>query len=315
MAIAIRIVRAYTGKEKILFCGYHGWHDWYLSANLGSSTALDGQLLPGLDPRGVPRELRNTALPFVYNSIASFKKMVEKHGNNIAAVVMEPVRSVWPNPGFLDQIREITRERKIPLVFDEITSGFRMLTGGVHLSLGVMPDVAVFAKALGNGFPMAAIIGKGAIMQAAQKTFISSTYWTDRIGPTAALATLKKHSEKKVGRHLVKIGSLVQAGWGKLAKKHNLSIKITGIPPLSHWHIEAPQSDLAHTFIANKMLEKGFLTSRAFYPTNSHSEDSVRRYLSALDEILEYSAPYIHQNAVHRIYRGPVAHAGFKRLT
>src|SRR3990172_2888764 len=222
MAIAVRIVRAATGKDKILFCGYHGWHDWYLAANLAESTALDGQLLPGLEPAGVPRGLRGTAIPFFYNDLDTFQKLADQYRGEIAGVVMEPVRAHWPKEGFLETIRKTTRERGIPLVFDEVTSGLRMNTGGIHLKLGVEPDVAVLAKSLGNGYPIAAIIGKKGIMEAAQTTFISSTYWTDKIGPVAALATLKKHQVLDVSSHLTHIGDLVQSGWRELGRRHGL---------------------------------------------------------------------------------------------
>jgi len=315
MAVAIRIIRAATGRDKILFCGYHGWHDWYLSANIAESTALDGQLLPGLEPAGVPRGLRDTAIPFVYNDLDTFKSLFGKYSGHIAGVVMEPVRNFWPQEGFLEGIRQITEDNGIPLVFDEVTSGLRMVSGGIHLKLGIKPDVAIFAKALGNGYPIAAIIGKSEVMQAAQSSFISSTYWTDKIGPVAALATLKKHKKLDVGSHLVYIGNLVQAGWKELAKKYNLKINVSGIPPLSHWEIETSNSQLLHTIIVEKMLEKGFLSSKAFYATYTHTKEHVDAYLGSLDEILNELNPYIKEGKLEELPHGPVAQSGFKRLT
>ena len=315
MAVAVRIIRAYTGKDKILFCGYHGWNDWYLAANLSESSALDGQLLPGLDLAGVPRGLQGTAIPFKYNDFDDFKSLIDKFDNKIAGVVMEPVRSSWPNHGFLESIRLITKQKDIPLVFDEVTSGLRMNSGGIHLKLGVNPDIAVFAKALGNGYPMAAVIGKANIMSFAQNTFISSTYWTDRIGPSAALATLKKHKKFKIGEHLVKIGSLVQQGWKDIGKKFGLKIEITGISPLSHWEITDPDSQLIHTAVVKEMLKKGFLTSKVFYPTYAHNISDVDKYLNALGEVFKKLSPYIKNSEIKKIYSGPVAHSGFKRLT
>jgi glutamate-1-semialdehyde 2,1-aminomutase len=314
MAIAVRIVRAATGHEKILFCGYHGWHDWYLSANLAESTALDGQLLPGLQPAGVPRGLRGTAIPFFYNDTDTFKKLFDEHRGEIAGVVMEPVRATWPEKGFLETIREMTASRRIPLVFDEVTAGLRMNTGGIHLKLGIEPDIAVLAKALGNGYPIAAIIGKSEIMQAAQNTFISSTYWTDRIGPTAALATLKKHRALDVSSHLIEIGNLVQDGWQKLGKKHGLKIHTSGIPPLGHWEIASENSQLLHTIIAERMLAKGFLTSKAFYAAYTHTKENVADYMKALDEVLTSLDKNIKNNTVPDLPHGPVAHSGFARL-
>ena len=190
----------------------------------------------------------------------------------------------------------------------------RMTSGGIHLKLGIEPDICVLAKAIGNGYPMAAIIGKKDIMNAAQKTFISSTYWTDRIGPAAAIATIKKHIKCDASSHLVKIGELVQKGWRSLAEKYRLNIEVTGIPPLSHWKIKTDESELAHTFIVKKMLEKGFLTSRAFYATCAHTEKDVDHYLKSLEDVLKVSADHIREGKIKKLYKGPPAHTGFKRL-
>ena len=251
----------------------------------------------------------------MYNDLDSFKSLFDKYSGHIAGVVMEPVRNFWPQEGFLESIRQITRDNNIPLVFDEVTSGLRMTSGGIHLKLGIEPDVAVFAKALGNGYPIAAIIGKSEIMQAAQISFISSTYWTDKIGPVAALATLRKHKRLDVSSHLVYIGNLVQVGWKELARKYDLKINVTGISPLSHWEIETNNSQLLHTIIVEKMLEGGFLTSKAFYATYTHTKEHVDAYLNALDEILNELNPYIKENKLEELPHGPVAHSGFKRLT
>jgi glutamate-1-semialdehyde 2,1-aminomutase len=315
MAVAVRIVRAATGHDNILFCGYHGWHDWYLSANLAESTALDGQLLPGLQPAGVPRSLLGTAIPFQYNDLNTFITLFRRHGDDLAGVVMEPVRDHWPQEGFLETIRRMTKEKGVPLVFDEVTSGLRMTSGGIHLKFGIEPDVAVLAKSLGNGYPSAAIFGKTEIMQAAQNSFISSTYWTDKIGPVAALATLKKHRRLSAGTRLTEIGETVQKGWKELAGKHGLKINVTGIPPLSHWQIETNNSPLLHTIITGKMLDKGFLTSKAFYATLTHTKKHIDSYLNALDYVLNELNPYIKADKIEELPHGPVAHSGFKRLT
>lgn len=315
MAMAVRIARAATGKDKILFCGYHGWHDWYLSANLASDSALDGHLLPGLVPTGVPRSLTGSIIPFPYNDTENFWAIFTKYRNDIAAVVMEPVRNFWPETDFLQLIRQMTSENNVPLIFDEVTSGFRMATSGIHMQLDIEPDIVVFAKAIGNGYPMSAIIGRSVFMNAAQKTFISSTYWTDKIGPVAALTTLRKHKLNNVGDHLVRIGNLVQDGWRRLGIKHDISISVFGIPPLGHWSINVDDDSLLlHTAIVEKMLERGFLTSKAFYATYAHTEEHVESYLIALDEIFGELFPALKEGRLSEIYQGPVAHAGFKRL-
>ncbi|MEE3228424.1 MAG: aminotransferase class III-fold pyridoxal phosphate-dependent enzyme, partial [Chloroflexota bacterium] len=226
MAAAVRIARANSGKDKIAFCGYHGWHDWYLAANIGEHDALDGHLLPGLSPAGVPRALANTALPFHYNKIEELEEIVSIHSKDLGTIVMEPIRSYNPESNFLAHVREIASDIGAVLVFDEITSGWRLNNGGAHLKIGVNPDIAVFSKAMSNGYPMASIIGTKSVMQAAENTFISSTYWTERIGPTAALATIQKYGNCNVSKHLRYIGECIQDIWMSTANKIGLPIEV-----------------------------------------------------------------------------------------
>lgn len=245
-------------KSKVAFCGYHGWHDWYLSANLGDSSNLDGQLLPGLDPLGVPRELRETSIPFNYNNLSELESIINKYPNDIGVIIMEPQRDIAPAPGFLEGVRKMATKIGAILIFDEVTSGFRMNLGGIHLTMGVDPDIAVFGKALGNGYPIAAIVGKRSVMDYAQSTFISSTFWTERIGFTAALATIKKMEENDVQHHLIKYGKLINDGWKNLAHNYGLEIEISGIPPLTHITFKADNPMAVQTLYTQEMLDRGF---------------------------------------------------------
>jgi len=209
-AVAVRIARAASGKDKVALCGYHGWHDWYLAANLGESSALDGHLLPGLAPKGVPRALSGSAIPFVYNDLASLERVLGQ--GDVGVIYMEVERSTPPAPGFLEGCRALATKHGAVLVFDECTSGFRRNLGGVHLYHGVDPDVAVFGKTLGNGYAINAIIGRASIMQAAQETFISSTFWTERIGPSAALAALSVMKDEDAPARISAIGEHAHLG-------------------------------------------------------------------------------------------------------
>ena len=238
VAIAIRIARAATGKDKVALCGYHGWHDWYLAANLGDNSALDAQLLPGLDPTGVPRQLKGSALTFTYGDQEAFCALMAEHGHSLAAIIMEPARGHDAPLDFLKTVQAQARRAGAVLIFDEITSGFRMCCGGIHLTYGVDPDIAVFAKSMSNGYPMAAVLGRGSVMEAAQKSFISSTNWTERIGPVAALATIRKYRDCQVDRHLIDIGGQVLRLWRELADETGLRVRISGLPTLGHFEIE-----------------------------------------------------------------------------
>jgi len=314
MAVAVRIARAYTQRDTVAFCGYHGWHDWYLSANIIEKNALREHLLEGLDPRGVPKALAGTALPFHYNRIEELEVIVQNNPTPIAAVVMEPIRNEFPNPGFLEQIRRLTEEIGAVLIFDEISSGFRMNTGGAHLKLGVSPDIAVFSKALGNGYPIAAVIGKRDVMQSAQSTFISSTMWTERVGSAAALATIVKHRRVDAGSHLMQIGEQIQAGWKRLAEAHRLKIRIAGIPPMGHFSFAYPNGALMKTLFVQQMLDRGFLATTGFYSMYAHQTEHVEKYLNAANDVFQEISKAIREGDLDRRLKGKPATSGFKRL-
>lgn len=316
MAVAVRIARAHTKRDKVAICGYHGWSDWYLAANLAADAALDGHLLPGLEPAGVPRGLTGTALTFKYNDIVSLEKIFAENPGQIAAVVMEPVRNDEPRDGFLQKVRALADKNNAVLVLDEITAGWRFEIGGSHLSLNVTPDIAVFAKSMSNGFPMAAVIGKRDVMQAAQKTFISSTYWTEAIGPAAALATIKKMRRVNLPEKLAHAGNAVQNGWRKLAEKHSLKIHISGRPALAHFVFEYDSlAPALATLFTQEMLDRGYLAKPVFYATLAHTDELIAGYLRTVDETFEVLAAALKKGDVEARLRGPIAHSGFKRLT
>lgn len=314
MSVAIRIARASSGKDKILFCGYHGWHDWYLSSNLATEKSLDGHLLPGLDPAGVPRDLKDSAIPFNYNNTEEFLSLIEKYKGQIGAVVMESIRDSWPTAEFISTIQKVVKEQGIVFIVDEITAGWRINAGGAHLVLGLEPDIAVFGKAISNGFPMSVIIGKRNIMQAAQETFISSTYWTDRIGPAAALATIKYFVNNKVQDYLIQAGEQVQKGWEQIAKKNELKIKIGGLAPLSHFVFDHEKPLVLKTLFTQEMLELGFLATTSFYASIAHKPELIELYLGACDKVFSFLSKAMKSGELEKFLKGPVCHSGFKRL-
>jgi len=312
MTIAVRIARAKTKKDVVLFCGYHGWHDWYLSANLADDEALDGHLIAGLSPLGVPRGLKGTSFPFAYNDVDEFLKLFEKHKDSIACIVMEPLRNVYPTKEFIDAIHSKTKNSDVVLIVDEITAGWRLNHGGAHLILGLEPDIAVFGKAISNGYPMGAIIGKKEVMSSAQDTFISSTYWTDRVGFVSSIETIKSIKENGVVEHLSFVGELVQNGWSSLAHKHNIDIHVGGIYPLSHFSFEYKEALVLKTLFTKLMLERGFLATTAFYASFAQKEEDITRYLDTVDRIL---SGYIQSGDIESHLDTPVCHSGFARLT
>lgn len=311
MGMAVRIARAHTRRDIVLFSGYHGWNDWYLAANLADSAGLDGQLMPGLEPNGVPRGLVGTAIPFDANSIDSLREQVRGKERQIAAIIIEPARGEDAPAGYLKALRELATEVGAVLIFDEITSGFRMCPGGIHRTYGIHPDMAVFAKSMANGYAMSAVLGTESVMQSAQTTFISSTNWTDRVGPTAALATLRKYQRLGVETKLISAGNRVKQIWKNAANAHGLNVKITGLPTLAACAFESDDSRALNTRFTVEMLQRGILGFRQFKPSLAHEDADLERYSVAVDEVFSILAA----DPTCRALDTPVHHAGFQRLT
>jgi glutamate-1-semialdehyde aminotransferase len=313
-AIAVRIARAKTRRNKIAFCGYHGWHDWYLAANIEDKKNLDQQLLSGLDSAGVASELSGTALPFSYNDISSLNNIINKNKNEIAAIFMEPVRSSEPDPHFLESVRKLATNNGIVLIFDEITSGFRNNIGGVHLTYGVDPDIAVFGKALGNGYPISAIVGSRDVMSAAQSTFISSTMWTERVGFVAALATIDKMERLNVPADLIKWGLRVNKAWLSASAESGLEIGITGIAPLTHINFIHEKSVEIQTLYTQEMLKRGFLAGGNVYATFAYTDEILDLFSKAVHEAFQKISETLFHGDFNESLQGQTKHTGFQRL-
>jgi glutamate-1-semialdehyde 2,1-aminomutase len=311
-AIAVRIARAASGKDKVAFCGYHGWHDWYLAANLADDQTLDGHLLPGLETHGVPRGLKGSVLPFSYNNYEELETLVKQH--DIGVIKMEVSRSTKPEKGFLEDVRQLATERDILLIFDECTSGFRQTFGGLHKQYGVEPDMAVFGKALGNGYAISAVIGRKDVMQAAQSTFISSTFWTERIGPAAALKTLDVMERERSWEKITEVGSIIGKRWEKLANKYSLPVILNGIPAIIGFSFPLPDMLKYKTLITQEMLKKGFLAATSMYVSTEHKKDIIDRYFSEIEPIFEKIIECEEGFPIDDLLEGPVCHSGFKRL-
>ena len=311
-AVAIRIARAASGRDKVAVCGYHGWHDWYLSVNLSGDGGLDDHLLPGLEPKGVPSNLQGTVFPFGYNNFEELKALVDQH--DIGVIKMEVSRNRGPENGFLQKVRQLATERRIVLIFDECTSGFRQTFGGLHKLYGVEPDMAMFGKALGNGYAITATIGRREVMEAAQTTFISSTFWTERIGPVAALKTLEVMERIKSWETITNRGLEIRARWQALAERTGLQLDHWGLPSLTGFTIQSPKALEYKTLITQEMLAKGFLATTGVYVCTDHTPEVIDSYFAALGPIFRLIKECEEGRDVMSLLKGPVCHAGFKRL-
>jgi len=311
MGLAVRIARAHTRRDIVLFSGYHGWMDWYLAANLADSAGLDGQLMPGLEPNGVPRSLIGTAIPFDANSIDSLREKIKGKEKQIAAIVIEPARGENAPPGYLQALRELAAEIGAVLLFDEITTGFRMCAGGIHRNYGIYPDMAVFAKSMANGYAMSVVMGTEKVMQAAQTTFISSTNWTERLGPAAALATLRKYQRVGAEKHLIETGNRVKQIWQTVSEAEGLEINVTGLPTLAAFAFNNPNATALDTRYTIEMLQRGFLGFRQFKPSLAHQASDIDKYQIAVKEVFGLLA----KDPTASLLDTPIHHSGFQRLT
>jgi glutamate-1-semialdehyde 2,1-aminomutase len=311
-AVAVRIARAASGKDAVAFCGYHGWHDWYLSANLADDAALDGHLIPGLEPAGVPRALKGTSRPFVYNDLAGLEKILA--AGDVGTIIMEVERSIPPQPGFLEGVRELATRHGAVLVFDECTSGFRQVLGGHHLVQGVEPDIAVLGKTLGNGFAVNAIIGRRSVMEAANRTFISSTFWTERVGAAAALAALEAMREEDAPGRVHAIGLAVNERWRELASSAGLELTVAGLPAISAFSVPGRDPSTIRTFVIHSLLAQGYLAANAIYASIAHTDDVLDPYLEALSGVMATVAARSDEELLASLPDG-ASRTGFGRLT
>jgi glutamate-1-semialdehyde 2,1-aminomutase len=311
-SVAIRLARAASGKDNVAFCGYHGWHDWYLASNLSDSKGLDGHLLPGLDPHGVPKNLKDSVHPFEYNNFDKLEELVKT--KNIGVIKMEVYRNKEPENNFLHRVRKLANEHNIVLVFDECTSGFRKNFGGLHKLYDVEPDVAMFGKALGNGYAVTAVLGKREVMQAAEKSFISSTFWTERIGSSAALATLKAMDKEKSWEKITSMGEEINKEWIKLSQEYELPMTISGLAALTTFTFKSKNALAYKTLITQEMLKKGYLAATAVYVCTAHTPEIIKTYLENLKPLFQTIKECEEGRDIMTLLEGPIAHGGFKRL-
>ncbi len=315
--VALRIARGYTGRDKVAFCGYHGWHDWYLSANLSSSDALNAHLLPGLDTRGVPRCLEGTAIPFEFNNLDSLKGVLDANRGEIACIIMEACRTQSPEPGYLESVKELAHQHGAVLIFDEIVTGFRMTLGGAQEYFGVTPDLATFAKALSNGIPVAAVCGSEEIMSEAAGMFISSTYFSDTLGIAAAIATIKELRDRPVFEHIWRLGKRLQDGLNALGAKYGVPFHSAGQAPFQHpgfVHDDEETRVLMNTIFLQELTRGGILGTTVIYMSYSHTEDDVQAYLRAAEVATEKVARGLEEGDLGKYCEAGLCGQSFRRL-
>lgn len=315
MAMAIRIARASSGKDKVLFSGYHGWSDWYLATNLADKNGLNEHLIPGLSSAGVPSGLANTAIPFTYNDIDNLEETVKNH-SDAGVICLEGARYDFPSQEFLEAVTNLAKKYNMVIVSDEITSGWRMTDGGVYKINGFKPDIVVYAKAMGGGFAISAVVGSEKVMHSAQDTFMSSTMWTERVGFAAALTTINILTREKVWEHLINIGQQIDEGWIRLAKKHNINITTTDFKPLITMKLNyGSKNQILSTLFIQEMLERGYLAATSVYVSYAHTKPIVKKYLEAVDQSFAILRHAIENDCSEDLLKTRVRSDSFNRIT
>ena len=310
--IAIRIARTYVKKNKIAVCGYHGWHDWYLSANLKNKNNLNEIHLSGLETKGIPDNLKGLTLPFKYNDIGSFESLI-KNNHDIGIVFMEVQRNEKPKNKFLEKIRNITRKKKIVLIFDECTSGFRENLGGLHKKYKIIPDICVYGKAIGNGIPLTAIVGKNEIMESAKSTFISSTFWTDRLGFVASIATIEEMERIKSWTKITNIGKRIKSFWKKISNKYQIPLRISGLDSMPTFEFLHHNNDYFKSYLIQEMLKYNIIATNTVYCSISHLK-YLNYYFKSFEKIFSKIKKIENNGSILKHLDYPIKDEGFERL-
>ena len=281
-AIAVRIARGAADRDKILFCGYHGWHDWYLAANL-SPGSLDSHLFPQIDPTGVPQCLAGSAIPFPYGDTAALEQLLDLHSGEVAGIMMEPLRSEMPPEGYLEQVRRLATKHNVVLIFDEVSTGFRASAAGVQTVVGTIPDMAVFAKSISNGYAMGAVVGKRDVMKPAARMFVSSTYWSDTIGLRAALTTLREIRRRDVPTKLQQLGRHLKTTLNEVAAETGCPVSCVGIDthPRLEFDIDASLTAQVTTLYIQEMAKQGCHGYTSYYLNAAQGDTEVEQTANA----------------------------------
>jgi len=306
-AVAIRIARSNTQKKNVAFCGYHGWHDWYLASNKNSKNNLDQHLMPGVRFDGIHENLKDTSFPFPYNNFDYLLKLVKK--KNIGIIKMEVMRNVKPQKDFLKKIRNLCDKKKIILIFDECTSGYRQNMGGLHLKFRVNPDIAIYGKSLGSGFAINAIIGKREIMKKAENTFISSTFWGERIGFVAALSSIRQFQNSNIFKKVISNGKNIKKNWDKISKKYDVPIKIMGTDAIPSFQFD--KNHLKNkTFLTQEMLKNNILATNIVFVNIFHDPIIIKKYFNLMDKIFYI----IKENKISKYFHSETSEKPINRL-
>jgi len=316
-AVAARIARGVTGRDLILFSGYHGWHDWYQSANYLVDPESGEFPFAGIEPIGVPAALAGTALPFAWGDLDAMRDLLKEHKGELAAIMLEPMRSELPPPGYLEGVKALARAHGAVLVFDEVSCGFRPHIGGVQAYLGITPDMTVLAKALSNGYPMGAVVGSRAVMEPAGRMFISSSYWSDNLGLAASLTTIRELEARESARRFEALGTA-------LIERLNLALREAGLagecggafwnPTLRFALPDESLRPAANTIFIQEMARRGIHCNMSFKATLAHTQEDIEITASCAAEAFALIKGGLDSGDLSQLLESDLTKEPFRRL-
>ncbi|MCE7980630.1 MAG: aminotransferase class III-fold pyridoxal phosphate-dependent enzyme [Caldilinea sp. CFX5] len=316
-AVAARIARGATGRDKILFCGYHGWHDWYQAANFGVDPESGEYPFAGIEPIGVPKALAGTVIPFSYGNPAMLEALLNEHAGEVAAIMMEPARSELPAPGYLEGVKALAHQHEAILIFDEVSCGWRQAIGGIQSVVGVTPDMTVVAKAMSNGYPMGAVVGARAVMEPAARMFISSSYWSDNIGLVAALTTIRELKRRDSETQLRIIGEKLRTAINGAIAEAGLPGKCAGLSANPYVALDLPagvDSRKVSTLFIQEMARRGVHTYMSFKATLAHSDNDIAQTGAAATAAFKVIKQGLDQGNLDSLLVADVKKEPFRRL-
>jgi glutamate-1-semialdehyde 2,1-aminomutase len=291
---AVRLARAYTGRDRVAVCGYHGCQDWYI----GSTSRH----------RGVPQATRELTSTFMYNDLASLDALLRRHQGEFAAVVLEPMNVAWPAPGFLEGVADLARTNGAVLVFDEVVTGFRLASGGAQELFGITPDLTALGKGLANGFPLSAVVGRGEIMRLMEEIFFSFTMGGETLSLAAAVATLGKVKRHSVPVALAATGTAILQGTTARIERHGIGrfAAVSGHPSWSFLTFQdadgIPALEIKTLFL-QECFARGILTLGSHNLSYAHNADDVARLLTVYDEVFPILRDAVDNRSMRQILR------------
>ncbi len=299
---AIRISRAFTGKKKVLCCGYHGWHDWYI----GTTSRAEG----------IPQEIKDLSATFDYNNIESLKAKLD---DDVACVILEPFIFEAPKDNFLEKVQALCQANGTLLIFDEMWTGFRAAVGGAQEYFGITPDLAVYSKAFANGMPIALLTGRKDVMQLFEKdVFFYSTFGGEALSMAAAMATIHEMIEKNVPAALAAKGKTLREGYNVLVAKHHLSSVTTcqgfDCRTIITFNASAGDPLILKSFVQQEMIKRGILWGGFHNVCFTHTDEDIQKTLAAYDEVLALLANALNENNVAQQLRGKPVEAVFRKV-